>query len=129
MAALTQRVLGHLVGIIASTHIPTGASTICAADLLFSHFKAAPNAPALLGGFVNDTFVSMYPSEPRDKVASTRFICTATRVVHAGLVNELCEVVDTQQVCGSQTSTERSLQRNTYLTWVTYPVTYCVHQK
>jgi hypothetical protein len=47
------RVLDHLAGTMASTHIPTGASATRAAELLLSHL----DAPALLG-FVNDTLVS-----------------------------------------------------------------------
>lgn len=74
------RVLDHVAGTIASTHIPTGASAMRAADLLLSHLETPSEAPALLE-FVNDTLVSTYPPEPRNKVVSMWLMRTVTRVV------------------------------------------------
>jgi len=90
------RVLDHLAGTIASTHIPTGASATRAAELMLSHLETPPDAPALLG-FANDTLVSTYPPEPQNKVASMWLIRTATRVVDTCPVNKLCEVVGSLQ--------------------------------
>jgi hypothetical protein len=90
------RVLDHLASTIASTHIPTGASALRAAELLLSHLDAPSDAPALLG-FVNDTLVSTYPPEPRNKVASMWLIRAATRVVDTCPVKRLCEVVGSLQ--------------------------------
>ncbi|KAH9999591.1 hypothetical protein BJV74DRAFT_158676 [Russula compacta] len=93
----TTRVLDHLAGTIASTHIPTGASATRAAELLLSHLETPPSdAPALLG-FANDTLVSTYPPEPQNKVASMWLIRTATRVVDACPVRKLREVVGALQ--------------------------------
>lgn len=90
------RVLDHLAGTIASTHIPTGASATRAAELLLSHLETPSDAPALLG-FVNDTFVSTYPPEPRNKVTSMWLIRAVTRVVDTCPINKLCEVVGALQ--------------------------------
>src|SRR6266851_1003768 len=90
------RVLDHLASTIASTHIPTGASASRVAELLLSHLDAPSDAPALLG-FVNDTLVSTYPPEPRNKVASMWLIRAATRVVDTCPVKRLCEVVSSLQ--------------------------------
>lgn len=90
------RVLDHLAGTISSTHIPTGASATRAAELMLSHLDVPPDAPALLG-FVNDTLVSTYPPEPRNKVASMWLIRAATRVVDTCPVKKLREVVGTMQ--------------------------------
>ncbi|KAF8490777.1 hypothetical protein F5888DRAFT_1620590 [Russula emetica] len=90
------RVLDHLAGTIASTHIPTGASALRAAELMLGHLETPPDAPALLG-FANDTLVSTYPPEPQNKVASMWLIRTATRVVDTCPVNKLCEVVGSVQ--------------------------------
>lgn len=90
------RVLDHLAGTIASTHIPTGASATRAAELMLSHLETPPDAPALLG-FVNDTLVSTYPPEPQNKVASMWLIRTTTRVVEMCPVNKLSEIVGTLQ--------------------------------
>lgn len=90
------RVLDHLAGTIASTHIPTGASATRAAELMLIHLETPPDAPALLG-FANDTLVSTYPPEPQDKVVSMWLIRTATRVVDTCPVNKLCEVVGSLQ--------------------------------
>lgn len=92
----TTRVLDHLAGTIASTHIPTGASATRAAELLLSHLESPPDAPALLG-FVNDTLVSTYPPEPQNKVASMWLIRAATRVVDTCPVKKLREVVGALQ--------------------------------
>ena len=86
------RVLDHLAGTIASTHIPTDASATRAAELLLSHLETPSDAPALLG-FVNDTFVSTYPPEPRNTVTSMWLIRAATRVVDTCPVDKLCEVM------------------------------------
>jgi hypothetical protein len=86
------RVLDHLAGTIASTHIPTGASAMRAAELLLSHLEAPSDAPALLE-FANDTLVSTYPPEPRNKVASMWLIRAATRVVDTCPVKKVHEVV------------------------------------
>jgi hypothetical protein len=51
-----MRVLNHLVGAIARTHIPTGTLATCMVELLLSHH----DIPAMLGR-VNDTLVSTYP--------------------------------------------------------------------
>jgi len=90
------RVLNHLAGTISSTHIPTSASATRAAELMLSHLDIPPDAPALLG-FVNDTLVSTYPPEPRNKVASMWLIRAATRVVDTCSVKKLREVVSTLQ--------------------------------
>lgn len=91
------RVLDHLAGTIASTHIPTGASATRAAELLLSHLETPPSdAPALLG-FANDTLVSTYPPEPQNKVASMWLLRTATRVVDTCPVKKLREVVGALQ--------------------------------
>ena len=90
------RVLDHLAGTIASTHIPTGPSATRAAELLLGHLETPPEAPALLG-FVNDTFVSTYPPEPQNKVASMWLLRAATRVVDTCPVSNLCEVVGALQ--------------------------------
>jgi hypothetical protein len=90
------RVLDHLAGTIASTHIPTGASATRAAELMLSHLETPHDAPALLG-FVNDTFVSTYPPEPRNKVGSMWLIRAATRVVDTCPVDKLREVVGALQ--------------------------------
>jgi len=75
----TTRVIDHLVGITSSIHVPTSASATRTADLPLSHLEMPVDAPALLE-FVNDTLVSIYPPEPRNKVASLSFIRT-TKVV------------------------------------------------
>ena len=49
--------LDHLTGTIVSTHIPTGASATCVAELMLSHLEMPPDMPALLG-FANDMLVS-----------------------------------------------------------------------
>ncbi len=90
------RMLAHLAGTIASTHIPTGASATRAAELMLSHLETPPDAPALLA-FANDTLVSTYPPEPQNKVASMWLIRTATRVVDSCPVNKLCEVLGALQ--------------------------------
>ena len=90
------RMLDHLAGTIASTHIPTGASATRAAELMLSHLESPPDAPALLA-FANDTLVSTYPPEPQNKVASMWLIRTATRVVDSCPVNKLCEVLGALQ--------------------------------
>lgn len=90
------RVLDHLAGTISSMHIPTGASATRAAELMLSHLDAPLDAPALLG-FVNDTLVSTYPPEPRNKVVSMWLIRAATRVVDLCPVKKLCEVVGALQ--------------------------------
>jgi hypothetical protein len=74
------RVLDHVAGTIASTHIPTDASAMRAADLLLGHLETPSEAPALLE-FVNDTLVSTYPPEPRNKVVSMWLMRTVTRAV------------------------------------------------
>jgi hypothetical protein len=79
-SADAARVLDHLAGTIASTHIPTDASATRAAELMLSHLETPPDAPALLG-FTNDTLISTYPPEPHYKVASMWLIRTATRIV------------------------------------------------
>jgi len=56
-----------------------------------------PDAPTLLG-FVNDTLMSTYPAEPRNKVASVWLIRAATRVVDMCPVKKLCKVVGTLTV-------------------------------
>jgi hypothetical protein len=86
------RVLDHLAGTIASTHIPTGLSATRAAELMLGHLETPPDAPALLG-FANDTLVSTYPPEPQNKVASMWLIRAATRVVDTCPVNKLGEVL------------------------------------
>lgn len=90
------RVLDHLAGTIASTHIPTGESATRAAELLLGHLETPSDAPALLG-FVNDTFASTYPPEPRNKVASMWLIRAATRVVDTCPANKLREVAGALQ--------------------------------
>jgi len=90
------RVLDHFAGTIASTHIPTGASAMRAAELMLSYLETPPDAPAVLG-FANDTLVSTYPPEPQNKVASMWLIRTATRVLDTCPVSKLCEVVGSLQ--------------------------------
>ncbi len=90
------RVLDHFAGTIASTHIPTGASAMRAAELMLSYLETPPDAPAVLG-FANDTLVSTYPPEPQNKIASMWLIRTATRVLDTCPVNKLCEVVGSLQ--------------------------------
>jgi hypothetical protein len=90
------RLLDHLAGTIASTHIPTGGSATRAAELMLSHLEMPPNAPALLG-FVNDTLVSTYPPEPQNKVPSVWLIRAATRVVDTCPVKKVREVVGALQ--------------------------------
>ena len=88
----TARVLDHVAGTIASTHIPTGASATRAADILLGHLETPHEAPALLG-FVNDTLVSTYPPEPRNKVASMWLMRTVKKVVGTCPGRMLREVV------------------------------------
>lgn len=88
----SARVLDHVAGTIASTHIPTGASATRAADLLLGHLETPSEAPALLG-FVNDTLVSTYPPEPRNKVTSMWLVRTVTRVVETCPVKMLGELL------------------------------------
>jgi hypothetical protein len=71
--------LDHLTGTISSTHIPTGASAMHAAELMLSHLDVPPDAPAPLR-FVNDTLVSTYSPKPWNKVASIWLIRATTRV-------------------------------------------------
>ncbi|KAH9060473.1 hypothetical protein EDB87DRAFT_1616129 [Lactarius vividus] len=88
------RVLDHVAGTIASTHIPTGASATRAADLLLGHLETPSEAPALLE-FVNDTLVSTYPPEPRNKVVSMWLMRTVTRMV------EMCPVRMLRELLGA----------------------------
>ncbi|KAI0301170.1 hypothetical protein B0F90DRAFT_1817185 [Multifurca ochricompacta] len=90
------RVVDHLAGTIASTHIPTGYSATRAADLLLSHLEMPSDAPALLE-FVNDTMVSTYPPEPRNKVASMWLMRTVTKVVDTCPATVLRDVLGTLQ--------------------------------
>ncbi len=90
------RVLDHVAGNIASTHIPTGASATRAADLLLGHLEAPSEAPALLE-FINDTLVSTYPPEPRNKVVSMWLMRTVTRVVETCPVRVLRELLGALQ--------------------------------
>ncbi|KAH9011657.1 hypothetical protein EDB85DRAFT_2281515 [Lactarius pseudohatsudake] len=90
------RVLDHVAGTIASTHIPTGASATRAADLLLSHLETPSEAPALLE-FVNDTLVSTYPPEPRNKVVSMWLMRTVTRMVETCPVRMLRELLGALQ--------------------------------
>ncbi|KAI9443494.1 hypothetical protein H4582DRAFT_2072522 [Lactarius indigo] len=90
------RVLDHIAGTIASTHIPTGASAMRAADLLLGHLETPSEAPALLE-FVNDTLVSTYPPEPRNKVASMWLMRTVTRMVETCPVRMLRELLGALQ--------------------------------
>jgi hypothetical protein len=61
-----SRVLDHLAGTIASTHIPTGASATNAAELMLSHLETPPDAPALLC-FANDTLIARTHPSHRTK--------------------------------------------------------------
>ncbi|KAI9465049.1 hypothetical protein BJY52DRAFT_1209886 [Lactarius psammicola] len=90
------RVLDHVAGTIASTHIPTGASAARAADLLLGHLEMPSEAPALLE-FVNDTLVSTYPPEPRNKVVSMWLMRTVTRVVETCPVRMLRDLLGALQ--------------------------------
>jgi hypothetical protein len=97
------RVLDHVAGTIASTHIPTGASATRAADILLGHLEASLSshphdaALALLLAFVNDTLVSTYPPEPQDKVVSMWLLRTVKKIVGTLPPRMLREVVGALQ--------------------------------
>ncbi|KAH9952882.1 hypothetical protein BGW80DRAFT_1259777 [Lactifluus volemus] len=103
------RVLDHVAGTIASTHIPTGASATRAADILLGHLEVSLSpqphdaAPALLLAFVNDTLVSTYPPEPQDKVVSMWLLRAVKKVVGAlparMLREAVSELVGSTELC------------------------------
>jgi hypothetical protein len=92
------RVLDHVAGTIASTHIPTGASATRAADILLGRLEMPLHEiPALLLTFVNDTLISTYPPEPRNKVVSMWLIRTVKEVVDTCSTRMLREVLGALQ--------------------------------
>jgi hypothetical protein len=97
------RVLDHVAGTIASTHIPTGASATRVADILLGHLEVSLSlqphdaAPTLLLAFVNDTLVSTYPPEPQDKVVSMWLLRMVKKVVGTLPARMLCKAVSALQ--------------------------------
>ncbi|KAI0322414.1 hypothetical protein OF83DRAFT_803492 [Amylostereum chailletii] len=79
----TARVLDHVAGLISSTHIPTSISSTRVADVLLSHLDIndAADTPAVLLEYVNDTLVSTYPPDLRNKVISMWLVRSITRLV------------------------------------------------
>lgn len=85
-------VIDRVAAAISSRNCPTSLSSTRVADLLLSHldFSEARSAPSELFEFVNDTLISSYPPEPRNKVPSTWLLRTLTRAMDA-CPNELQE--------------------------------------
>lgn len=85
-------VIDRVAAAISSQNCPTSLSSTRVADLLLSHldFSDARSAPSELFEFVNDTLISSYPPESRNKVPSTWLLRTLTRAMDA-CPNELQE--------------------------------------
>jgi hypothetical protein len=92
------RVLDHVAGTIASTHIPTGVSATRAADILLGHLETPLHeTPALLLAFVNDTLASTYPPELRNKAVSMWLIRSVKKVVGTCSARMMREVIGALQ--------------------------------
>jgi hypothetical protein len=92
-----MHMLDHLVGTISSTHIPTSASAMHIAELIFSHLNVPPDAPMLLR-FMNDMLVSTYLPKPWNKVMPMWLICATIRVEDMGPAKKLCDVSWPEQI-------------------------------
>ncbi|KAH7921313.1 hypothetical protein BV22DRAFT_1132369 [Leucogyrophana mollusca] len=84
-------VLDHVAEIVSRNPCPAFASSTRVADLLLGHLEMpdARQLPSYVFDFVNDTLLSTYPPEPRNKVTSVWLIRSLTRVVD-GCPSELC---------------------------------------
>ncbi|THG99683.1 hypothetical protein EW026_g2706 [Hermanssonia centrifuga] len=78
-------VVDQVAAAISAHHSPTHVSSTRIADLLLSHLDItdARHIPTGLFEFINDTLVSTYPPEPRNKVPSIWLLRTLTRTMDA----------------------------------------------
>lgn len=76
-------IVDRVASAISEQHSPTSLSSTRIADLLLSHLDIAKasTTPRDLFEFINDTLVSTYPPEPRNKVPSIWLLRTLTRTM------------------------------------------------
>lgn len=76
-------VLDHVADSIARDHSPTVACAARAADLLMFHLDMpdARQLPDAVLAFVNETLLSSYPPEPRNRMTAMWMLRSLTRVV------------------------------------------------
>ncbi|KAJ3545565.1 hypothetical protein NM688_g5611 [Phlebia brevispora] len=91
-------IVDRVAATISAQHCPTSLSSTRVADLLLSHldFGEYRTAPSSLFEFVNDTLISTYPPEPRNKMPSIWLLRTLTRTMDtcpSELQEELLETV------------------------------------
>ncbi|KAA1469740.1 hypothetical protein DENSPDRAFT_816901 [Dentipellis sp. KUC8613] len=94
----SMRVIDHVAGIISSMHIPTSTSSTRVADLLVASvdISEAMDIPGTLLEFVNDTLVSTYPPEPRNRLVSRWLLRSLARLVDAcptSLLRHVLEII------------------------------------
>ncbi|KAL6302847.1 hypothetical protein BKA93DRAFT_736024 [Sparassis latifolia] len=85
--------------LISSNHAPTLASSTRVADLLLSHLEIgeARQIPFDMMEFINDTLISTYPPEPRNKVFCMWLLRSLTRVIDACPVELSLNLLETLQ--------------------------------
>lgn len=78
-------VIDHVASAISLNDTPTLSSSTRIADLLLSHLEIceARQIPSDVLEFVNNTLVSTYPPEPRNKVTSMWLMRSLTRIIDA----------------------------------------------
>ncbi|CCM01174.1 uncharacterized protein FIBRA_03222 [Fibroporia radiculosa] len=78
-------VIDQIAAKILSNHDPTLTSSTRVVDLLLSHLEIneARQIPSEVMEFANDTLVSSYPPEPRNKVTALWMIRSLTRIIDA----------------------------------------------
>lgn len=91
-------VLDHVASTISRNPNPAFTDSARVADLLLKYLEIsdARQIPAALFEFVNDTLLSTYPPEPRNKITSSWLLRSLTRVVDAcsaELVLSLFEII------------------------------------
>ncbi|KAH7912528.1 hypothetical protein BJ138DRAFT_1112247 [Hygrophoropsis aurantiaca] len=76
-------VLDHVAEVISQNPCPAFASSTRVADLLLGHLEISDTRqlPSYVFDFVNDTLLSTYPPEPRNKITSIWLIRSLARIV------------------------------------------------